>query len=714
MDRGSFWQKNTEVNGTMDEDGNIRLPRRIRNKIWTAFIAGIGVLGKDLSIVPEKTTQPYCETEGNTPHTAAETKLRQQNEYLALLHKTALDLMNQLNLDAVLNQVVTSAANLAGTPHGFIFLLDPSTGMFVRTHGKGIYAQDIGSQRNPGEGLIGEMIRTGGPVMVDDYSVWPQRIAARFGDIRALMEVPLKSRLQIVGAIGLAHQDAGKSFGEPEIQLLSRFAELASIALANAELHTALQTELAERRRAETALIRSEANNKALLTAIPDTIFLFDKQGILLDIRPGKEKVSWLLPGEAVGKYLGAVMSPQMAQNILRHAHLARQANSILSFEYSIADKTEWEVRIGTSGEDEFLAVVRNVTERKEMQSRLEYLSLHDSLTGLYNRNRFELEMRRLDSLDSHCAGVIICDVDGLKFINDSLGHESGDALLTTTGSLLNKVFGKDGIVARVGGDEFAILLPNTSKDGMADVCRRITAACNHHNRENLGLPLSISIGSAVSSEEFPGMRSLYREADNRMYREKLRRKSGIRSSIVQGLMKVSGTGEDISQDQGERRQILAVRLAAQLGLQEGAIDNLRLLAQYHDIGKVGIPERILSKSGPLTEKEKQEIQRHSEIGFRLARSIPELVPIADWILKHHEWWNGAGYPLGLRGSDIPLESRIIAIVDAFAAMTSNRPYRKAMSREQALAELERCSGEQFDPQIVPLFLKIMASEEAG
>ncbi len=572
-----------------------------------------------------------------------------------------------------------------------------------------------GAARALDEGLIGEMVRTAGPVMVNDYSVWPHRISKAFGDVRALMEVPLKSGSQIVGAIGLAHRETGKTFGESELQLLNRFAELASIALANAELHTALQAELAERQKAEAALIRSEANNKALLSAIPDTIFRFDNQGILLDFRSGKEKVSWIFPVEAVSTHLSAIMSPQMAQNILRHARLADQSNSSLGFEYSIADGTEWEVRIGPSGENEFLAIVRNVTERKEMQSRLEYLSMHDSLTGLYNRNRFEQEMDRLESIDGQCAGLIICDVDGLKFINDSLGHETGDTLLTSTGLLLHDVFDEeDTMVARVGGDEFAILLPDSSKEEVEDACRRLRTAFSAHSRENPVLPLSVSIGSAVGSEEFPDMSSLYREADNQMYREKLRRKNSIQSSIVQRLMKAMSAKDHVLQSQGDRRQSLVRQLAARLGLQENAIKDLCLLAKYYDIGKVGISDRILSKPGPLTERERQEIRRHSEVGYRLAQAIPELASVADWILKHHEWWNGTGYPLGLQGPAIPIESRIIAIIDAFAAMTSERPYRKAMSQKHALAELDRCSGKQFDPQIVPLFLEILKSDQAG
>ncbi|MDR3589401.1 MAG: diguanylate cyclase [Negativicutes bacterium] len=696
----------------MGEEGKIHFSGQEGTKLTRSFGAVRKAADKGAGPMPGVPVQSVRGAGQYAMGSDNEAVLRQQNEYLALLQQMAVGLMN-LNLDSVLSQAVTSAATLAGTPHGFIFLWDQKLGMFVRSHGLGIYQQDIGSRRAIDEGLIGDMVRTGGPVMVNDYTAWPNRISAAFGDVRALMEVPLKSGTQIVGAIGLAHREEGRTFGESELRLLNRFAELASIALANAELHTALKAELAERQKAESALIRSEANNQALLSAIPDTIFRFDQQGILLDFRPGKETVSWIFSVETLGAHLNTIMSSQMTQNILRHARLARQSNTTLGFEYSIVDGTEWEVRIGPSGENEFLAIIRNVTERKEMQSRLEFLSMHDSLTGLFNRNRFEQEMQRLESLDGQTTGLIICDVDGLKFINDSLGHETGDTLLTTTGLLLQSVFGAEDMVARVGGDEFAILLPDSSPTEVDEVCRRLRMAFNSHNRENPGLPLSISIGSAVSSEEISDMSSLYREADNHMYREKLRRKNSIQSSIVQRLMKAMGAKDHFLQSHGDRRQSLITRLALRLGMRENAVNDLRLLAKYYDIGKVGVPDRILTKPGPLTDREKQEIHRHSEIGYRLAQAIPELVPVADWILKHHEWWNGTGYPMGLQGPAIPIESRIVAIVDAFAAMTSDRPYRRAMGQEEALAELARCSGEQFDPQIVPLFLEILASDEA-
>lgn len=351
-------------------------------------------------------------------------------------------------------------------------------------------------------------------------------------------------------------------------------------------------------------------------------------------------------------------------------------------------------------------ALHEELIERKKMEEHLRYLSINDTLTGLYNRNYFEQEMHRLSGKAGTSVGIIICDIDGLKLVNDSLGHDSGDGLLVKTASILRKVLAKNGIIARIGGDEFAVLLPKTSKEAVEAICYKISLAVERYNAELIGLPFSLSVGFAIGANS--DISRIFAEADNTMYREKLHRSSSIRSSIVQALTKALEARDFITQGHADRIQEMVVRLAAKVGLSEHKISDIRLLAQFHDIGKVATPDHILFKPGPLTAEEFTEMKRHSELGFRIAQSIPELVPIADGILKHHEWWNGQGYPLGLSGEDIPLEARIVAIADAYDAMTSDRPYRKALDRQSALAELKRCSATQFDPYLVNEFEELL------
>ena len=196
------------------------------------------------------------------------------------------------------------------------------------------------------------------------------------------------------------------------------------------------------------------------------------------------------------------------------------------------------------------------------------------------------------------------------------------------------------------------------------------------------------------------------------MFREKLLCHQSIHSSVVQTLNKALEMRDFITEGHAQRIRDLAEKLARSIGLPERSVIDMRLLAQFHDIGKVGIPDRILMKPGPLTPEEAIEMQRHCEVGYRIALAATDLVPIADWILKHHEWWNGQGYPGGLKGERIPLECRILAIVDAYDVLTNDRPYRNGVSHGEALEEIQRYAGIQFDPYLVKKFCQLF--EPAG
>jgi len=347
-----------------------------------------------------------------------------------------------------------------------------------------------------------------------------------------------------------------------------------------------------------------------------------------------------------------------------------------------------------------------DITERKEMEEELKYLSIHDPLTGLYNRFHFEREMRRVEEEACRPVSIVVCDVDGLKLVNETLGHERGDALLKAAGDLVAGSFRDRGVVARIGGDEFAVLLPGWPAEQTDEACHRLRESVTAYNAGRPGLSLTLSVGVATGDGE--AVTSLLRAADNNMQREKLFSSQSTRSAIVQILMKALEARDFITEGHAERLQDLTAALARAVGLPEHEITALRLLAQFHDLGKVGIPDRILFKPGRLTPEETVQMQEHSRIGHRIARAAPELATIADWILKHHERWDGAGYPLGIAGEDIPVPCRILAIADAFDAMTSDRPYRKAMDRPRALAELERWAGRQFDPGLVPVFVRLV------
>jgi diguanylate cyclase (GGDEF)-like protein/PAS domain S-box-containing protein len=385
-------------------------------------------------------------------------------------------------------------------------------------------------------------------------------------------------------------------------------------------------------------------------------------------------------------------------------------------YEYRVVNKrgeTRWILEtvapITYKGKRAVLANFIDITDRKQAEGKMRYISLHDNLTGLYNRAFFEEEMARLASVRFNPVGIVIGDVDGLKLINDILGHGAGDALLVAAANVIRTCFRESDVVARVGGDEFAVLLPNTPAAVVERICRRIQDTIAAFNRENPHMALSISVGFATKNESSTKMSELFREADNNMYSQKLCQTQAARSAIVSMLMRALEARGVITKGRVEYIRGLVTALGSKMGLSDEDIASLRLLAKFRDIGEVGIPNALFKKKGILTPEELAEIRRHCEIGYRVAMSTPELNCIAEWILRHHEWWNGNGYPLGLKGDEIPLQCRILSIAGAYDAMVNDRPYRRAMSHVKAVEELNRQSGTQFDPTLVDVFLNLLS-----
>ena len=351
--------------------------------------------------------------------------------------------------------------------------------------------------------------------------------------------------------------------------------------------------------------------------------------------------------------------------------------------------------------------IARDITERRQMEEQLQHLSMHDSLTGLFNRAFFESEMHRLQVAGAYPVTIVCSDIDGLKLINDTLGHARGDLMLTDYAEVLRATFRSRDTVARIGGDEFAILMPNTSAEVAERLCALLEARLASYKERSDGVPLGASIGYATADSASASLGDLFNLADKNMYKEKIHRTTTAAHGVVKALLNALAEKDEVSSGHVSRVMAMAKQLGEALGLGKRDLSDLMLLAEVHDLGKVGVPDRILFKPGRLTEAEQDEMRQHSVIGYRIARSSTELAHIANLILHHHEWWDGNGYPEGLRGTDIPVACRILAVVDAFDAMTNDRPYRFSMPIELAKAQIKQGAGTQFDPEIAAIFLSL-------
>jgi diguanylate cyclase (GGDEF)-like protein/PAS domain S-box-containing protein len=356
--------------------------------------------------------------------------------------------------------------------------------------------------------------------------------------------------------------------------------------------------------------------------------------------------------------------------------------------------------------------VFRDVSVEKAKSQQIRFLSYHDPLTGLYNRRYIEEVMDSLDIEKNLPICVVMGDVNGLKITNDVFGHASGDALLQHVARLLEKNCRAGDLIARWGGDEFVVVMPRTDLATAEDVIQKIK---NDHVAVNEGgLRLSISLGCAVRQTRDNSIQASLREAEEYMYHQKLLDGKSYRNAIINTLLATLFEKSIETEEHAERMETYCHAIGRQLQLSSKEMDELSLLAILHDIGKVGISPGILKKPSALTTCEWEEMKRHPEIGYRIAQATPELAIMADFILSHHERWDGKGYPRGLKGEEIPLVCRILAVTDAYDAMTNDRIYRRAMRRQDAIDELRRNSGTQFDPSIVRLFLDTIQTEDVS
>lgn len=458
----------------------------------------------------------------------------------------------------------------------------------------------------------------------------------------------------------------------------------------------------------------SEQRHKAILSVLPDLIFIYNSNGDFLDCQTKNESLLLASRNEFIGKNIRAIMPSEISEGALICINETLASDETKRFEYQlmIQDRSKtFETRMIKYSANEVLAIVRDITFEKHEQDIILELSYTDQLTGLYNRRYFDEELSKMDSPDYLPLAIIMMDVNGLKLTNDAFGHLLGDALLKRVAQIINDNVVEKGFVSRIGGDEFVMICPNTTHARAQQIVDRMYDKIENE-RLNNSIVISISAGWEIRNSIEQSIRDTFIKAENHMFRKKIVESQSMRNQTIQVIMQTLG-----EKSKREKRHSLEVaewskRIGQAMHLNSQTIKELETAGLLHDIGKISVKETILNKAGKLTEEEYHEMKRHSESGYHILKSVDAYASLAECILEHHEWYDGKGYPRGLKGENISLTARVICVADAYVAMTEDRTYREAMHHDEAIAEVIKHAGTQFDPKVVDTFLSLFNQKD--
>jgi len=455
-----------------------------------------------------------------------------------------------------------------------------------------------------------------------------------------------------------------------------------------------------------------------LFQTIIDSVILANPKGFIYSINPETQRLLGYDEKELVGEPLERLfLSDGRSEN--RNISELLRACPIQNMERVLISKTGVNIPIILSISEcrddydtliGYILASRDITEYKKREEEIKYLSYHDQLTGLYNRRFYEEELKRLDTKRNLPISIIMGDVNGLKIINDSIGHVMGDELLKKVAQVMANGCRADDIIARLGGDEFVVLLPKTDHIQAERIIKRFNELLID---EKVGtLAISVSFGYQVKNNESEKIHDMIKAAEDQMYKYKVLNSSSTRRNTIDLIMNALYEKNHREMLHSKRVGEICEAIALKMNFENETIYRIKVAGLMHDIGKIGIEDETLNKPQALDADEWVIMKKHPEIGQRILSAANEFSEIGDFIFEHHEKWDGTGYPRGLKGDEILLQARIIAVADSYDAMTSYRKYGKKLSQEEAIDEIKRCSGTQFDPAIVRTFIEKVLGKE--
>lgn len=457
-------------------------------------------------------------------------------------------------------------------------------------------------------------------------------------------------------------------------------------------------------------IIKQKNMLNSIIDAIPESIFFKDVNSKYLGCNLAFEELFDVKREEIIGKGNEVLaLSKDEAENFVTKDKEVLETGKCIKVEsihtYKNGKVFLEDIKAPIFGEgNEIIGVVgtsRDITERKKLEDKLTYLSYRDKLTGLYNRTYFDKVSEEYNKNKEDIISIIMGDMNGLKIVNDSLGHLEGDRFIVEISKIIKKVVKDKGEVVRWGGDEIVIILKGTDKDKAIEISEDISNECLLANHKPV--PLSISLG--VSSGKGKNINELITEAEKEVYKNKLLNDATIRKATINSI-KRNIYNNDESKKRIKRMMKLANKIGEEMKLSKNEMHNLRLVVKLHDIGKIGISYEILEKGNNLTKEEIELIKLHTEKGYRILQADKDLSHIASAVLTHHERWDGKGYPLGLAGNSIPFCARVVYLLNAYDYMINGK--NEKISEEEAIEVIKKESGKKFDPRLVKVFLRVL------